>query len=41
MNMEMLHDEISLKFRYRGDSEADEFVVTGFRHRGIYDIIHR
>ena len=28
----MLHDEISLKFRYRGDSEADEFVVTEVKY---------
>ena len=33
----MLHDEISLRFLYRGDSEADEFVVTEMKYH--YDFV--
>ena len=29
---EMLHDEISLRFHYRGDGEADEFAVTEMKY---------
>ena len=28
----MLHDEISLRFHYRGYGEADEFVVTEMKY---------
>ena len=28
----MLHDEISLRFHYKGDGGADEFVVTEMKY---------